>query len=346
MPRMIEIVNPLQRPEWDDLLSTYRKSGFFHTTAWARVLHDSYGYEPAYITIKDGPDLLALVLLMDVRSCLTGRRGVSLPFTDCCDPLLEDGVRLEWIIGDLIDYGKRAKWRYLELRTASPLPEGVQASVVFHGHLLDISRSEKELSAGFRDSTRRNIRKAEKEGVEVTIDGSEESLREFYRLNCMTRRDHGLPCQPYGFFKKVYSHIIAKDLGKVVLAVKDGKTIAGALFFHFGDGAVYKFGASDRNYIHLRCNNLVIWKAIQWYRNSGFTNFDLGRTEAENAGLLQFKRGWGAKEYTINYCRYDFRKNVFVTEHSKVTGWHNRIFRRMPLPLLRFAGSMLYRHAG
>ncbi len=341
-----KIVNPLDQPGWDDLLMTHKESTIFHTVAWARVLYESYGYDPTYITITDGPDLLALIPLMDVRSFLTGRRGVSLPFTDCCDPLMMDDAPFPEIIDDLIEYGRRAKWRYLELRTGRPLPANIPASALFHGHLLDISGSEKSIFTGLRDSTRRNIKKSEKEGVVVTISGSEDSLREFYRLNCMTRRDHGLPCQPYVFFENIYSHIIDKNLGVVALAAKEGKNIAGAVFFHFGDRAIYKYGASDRNYLQLRSNNLVMWKAIQRYRDLGYQCFDFGRTEGENTGLLQFKRGWGASEYPINYCKYDFRQSAFVADHSKVTGWHNHIFRRMPIPLLKLAGSVLYRHVG
>lgn len=342
----LETVNPLDRPEWDDLLLTHKESTFFHTAAWAKVLHQSYGYEPNYISVMDGPDRLALVPLMDVRSFLTGRRGVSLPFTDCCNPLTTDGAPFAEIIDKMIDHGKQAQWKYMELRTNRPLPAEIPASALFHGHLLDISGSEKSIFSGLRDSTRRNIKKSEKEGVVVSISGSEDSLREFYRLNCMTRRDHGLPCQPYAFFENIYSNILASNLGIVALAAKEGKNIAGAVFFHFGDMAIYKYGASDRNYLQLRSNNLVFWKVIQWYRGQGCQRLDFGRTEPENTGLLQFKRGWGVAEYPINYYKYDFRQSAFVTDHTKVTGWHNSLFRRMPLPLLKITGSLLYRHVG
>lgn len=346
MKAAFEIINPVAYPLWNDSVPADLHRSIFHSSNWASVLADSYDYKPLYFVRTENERITVLIPFMEIDSVLTGRRGVSLPFTDCCEPLVTDDTPLQEIIRDLIEYGSRAKWRYLELRTGRPLPADIPASALFHGHLLDISGSEETISAGLRDSTRRNIKKAEKEGVVVTIGGSEDSLREFYRLNCMTRRDHGLPCQPYAFFENIYSHIIAKDLGVVALAAKKGKNIAGAVFLHFGDRAIYKYGASDRNYQQLRCNNLVMWKAIQRYRDLGFKRFDFGRTECENTGLLQFKRGWGAAEYSINYCKYDFRQSAFVADHSSVTGWFNRIFRRMPIPLLKLAGSVLYRHAG
>jgi hypothetical protein len=341
-----QIINPVANPSWNDSLPADPHRSIFHSSNWASVLAQSYDYRPLYFVRTDKGRITALIPFMEINSALTGRRGVSLPFTDCCDPLLTDGTSFAEIIADLIDYGKGARWKYLELRTSRPLPAGVPASALFHGHTLDISGSEKAIFAGLRDSTGRNIRKAEKEGVAVTISGTADALREFHRLNCMTRRDHGLPCQPYAFFEKIHAHIIARDLGAVALASKDGENIAGALFLHYGDKAIYKYGASDRKHLQLRSNNLLFWKAIQWYRGRGFKCLDFGRTEPENTGLLQFKRGWGAAEYPINYCKYDFRQKIFVEDHSKVTGWHNHIFRRMPLPLLKFAGSVLYRHVG
>jgi lipid II:glycine glycyltransferase (peptidoglycan interpeptide bridge formation enzyme) len=162
----------------------------------------------------------------------------------------------------------------------------------------------------------------------------------------MTRKHHGLPPQPYHFFKKIYDHIISKNLGFVVLASHENRNIACAVFFHFGDKAIYKYGASDRNYQHLRANNLVMWEAIKWYCQNGYKSLSFGRTESENRGLKQFKTGWGTRENVINYYKYDFKKDTFTTDHLTVTKLQQSFFRKMPIPLLNIFGSLLYRHIG
>ena len=75
----------------------------------------------------------------------------------------------------------------------------------------------------FRESTRRNIRQAEKEGVEVTLRHTREALAAFYRLHCLTRRYHGLPPQPWSFFEKIHEHIIAPAEGLCGLGRPPGK---------------------------------------------------------------------------------------------------------------------------
>lgn len=332
--------------EWDGLIKDYLSTTIFHTSSWIRVLTETYRYKPFYLSISTGNSLKTCIPLLEIDSIITGKRVVSLPFTDYCEPLTNDLQN----IGDLFEYlkerGKKAGWKYIELRTGMALPVEYTPASIYHGHVLNLELSEEELYTNLRDTTRRNIQKARKEGVVITAGTSEEAIREFYQLNCLTRRDHGLPPQPYMFFHKIFEHVLSRNLGQVLLASKKGKNIAGAVFFHFNKKVSYKYGASDKRYQHLRANNLIMWDAIRTYRQNGYSDFSFGRTEPENTGLLQFKTGWGAQEIPIYYYKYDLRLQAFVKDVLNLKGFHNRIFSLMPMPILKIAGSMLYRHMG
>ncbi len=342
----IQIINPITYPGWDDLLLSTPGYSFFHSSAWARVLFDSYGYTPKYFSIIDDHKLLALIPLMEVNSFLTGRRGVSLPFTDYCKPIIADGISFQRVFEYAIENGKKCGWKYLELRSGSNLLPSTLPSSTYLGHVLNLSQSEEQVFSNFRDSTKRNVKKAMQEGVEVKINDSLESVNEFYRLNCMTRKEHGLPPQPSHFFKKIYDHVISKNLGMVVLASLGQENVAGAIYFHFGEKAVFKYGASDKKFQHLRANNLVMWEAIKWYSQNGYKSLCFGRTEPENQGLIQFKSGWGTAEQPIHYYQYNFKGGSFVQGSSKVIGFHNKIFRNIPTPISNKIGALLYKHVG
>ena len=343
---MFDIIDPLATVNYDKMLSDTPGASFFHTSAWARVLVESYRYNPIYFADISSDRFSTLVPLMEIRSVLTGKRGVSLPFTDYCEPITPAGEDCSGLLDSIIKFGRKAGWKYVEFRPGRELTHFTPASAMHFGHALDISNGESALLSGFRESTQRNIKKADKEGVDVTISHSSESVAEFFRLNCLTRKMHGLPPQPYRFFKKIYEHIISKGHGIVALASAQGKYVAASVYFNFGSQAIYKYGASDRNYQHLRANNKVMWEAIRYYAERGYKSFCFGRTEPDNTGLLQFKRGWGAEEYMINYYKYDLRRNSPVKDISKLHGVQNRIFSGMPIPILKLAGSLLYRHVG
>jgi hypothetical protein len=343
---MFEIINPLNCPNWNELVLSADNYSFFYSSNWARVLSESYYYKPLYFVEINNNKLSALIPLMEIKSILTGKRGVSLPFTDYCKTIIPEKTDFQDAMNYLIDYGKSSGWESIELRTGNKLPNVISPSSSFYGHTLDLTQGETKIFSNFRDSTKRNIKKALKEGVQTNIYKSLKSVREFYRLNCLTRREHGLPPQPWSFFEKIHDHIISRNLGSVMLASFHNRTIAGAVYFHLGDRAIYKYGASDKKYQHLRANNLVMWEAIKWYSKNGYKSFCFGRTEQENKGLMQFKRGWGTKEHLIHYYKYDLIKEAFVQDSSKISGSHNKIFKNMPIPLLKIIGSLLYKHMG
>ena len=337
-------INPLDFPEWDDLLLESGDSSFFHTTAWAKVLHESYGYKPVCFVRRDNSRLHSVMPFMDIASPLTGRRGVSLPFTDDCDPFgLEESM--DRAVQAVIDHGRRSEWRYAEWRTTGDPVQGATTSESYLTHDLDLGRSESELFAGLRENNKRNIRKAAKEGVTVRFERSPEALREFYRLHCLTRRKHCLPPQPFVFFRSILEHILSRDRGVIVSAFLSGKVVASSMFFHFGPNAIFKYGASDPAALPYRPNNLVMWEAIKWYRERKATALSLGRTEMDNDGLRRFKLSWGASEGALKYSRYDFDRVAFT--RASLRGSHpSKLFSRIPIAVLRFAGRLLYKHIG
>ena len=90
----MRICDPVRNPGWDHLVALHRDAGCFHTSAWAKVLQQTYNHHPFYLRFSRGRRLTALVPLMEVRSPFTGRRGVCLPFSDACEPLIfEPNVR-------------------------------------------------------------------------------------------------------------------------------------------------------------------------------------------------------------------------------------------------------------
>ena len=178
----------------------------------------------------------------------------------------------------------------------------------------------------------------------MEISQSLDSLLIYYALHCKTRKKHGLPPQSLSFFRNIFQHVLSRGMGFVAIARDQGRPIAAAMFFHFEDKAIYKFGASDSAFQHLRGSNLVMWEAIKWYSSKGYAAVHFGRTSIANEGLRRFKLGYGTAEHNIDCFKYDFHREAFVADRDKVFGWFNRVFRLLPIPVSRGVGRFLYRH--
>ena len=345
MPAKIGVINPLDNSNWNETLLSCGQGTIFHTANWARLLAESYGYHPAYFTLYEEGAFKGCLPLMEVKSVLTGRRGVCLSFSDYCGSLVEGRDDFQLLFDSILELGRMSGWRYAEFRGEEFLDKELPASVYAH-HMLKLSPDEGLMHSRLRESTARNIRKAQKEGVTVEICQSLRGVRDYYHLHCLTRKRQGVPPQPRAFFEKLHEHVISQGLGFTALARNGQAIVAGMICLHFGSNAVYKYGASDPDFQHLRANNLVFWEAIKTCASEGFTSLSLGRTDLDNEGLLNFKNGWGGSRSDLNYYRYDFKINGFVCDTERDLGGYKNMLKKLPINVLRFLGKMAYRHMG
>ena len=342
--RVVRRVDPLEDPHWDEDLASCPGASFFHTTAWARVLKSTYGFSPAYFTLRESGGLLSILPFLEIKSWLTGRRGVSLPFTDECAPLCPNLDSFRRLYQEALVFGRVHHWKYLECRGGRSQFGDAPASASYYGHLLDLRPGAEKVFAGFDSSVQRALRKADRSGLTIEFSRELEAVHEFYRLMRKTRKRHGVPPQPFPFFAAIHRHILAEKLGWVVLARHEGTPVAAAVYFHFGKTAIYKYGASDKAFQHLRANNLVMGEAIKRHAEEGFETLNFGRTSITNPGLRKFKLSWGTSEYPIDYVRHDLRTDEFVAAEPTSSGWTTRLLKLLPAPVSRLVGGVLYKH--
>ena len=141
----LQIINPITYPHWDDLLLSHDDYSFFHSSSWARVISESYKYKPLYFTSINNGKLETLVPIMEVNSLLTGKRGVSLPFTDFCQPFIGDSISFNKTNLEIIKYGRDARWRYIEWRDGKHYFKCETPSLSFYSHDLILEKDENSI---------------------------------------------------------------------------------------------------------------------------------------------------------------------------------------------------------
>jgi len=337
-------VDPFTYRDWNERVLDIPQASIFHSTNWLQVLQASYGYQPYYFACFKGSQPTVLLPFMEVKSWFTGFRGVSLPFSDYCEPIINENTSYLNLLAPVIMAARRQKWESLEVRGGDTLFRGVSPHTSYYRHLLVLDKDESKVLSKIRSNYRSKIRKAQESDLTVTILRSPEAMTEYYRLHCLTRKRQGLPPQPIYFFQNIQEYIIAKNFGFVTLVSYKGHNIAGAVFFSFGHKALYKFGASNTLYQHLYPNHLLFWHVIQWFCRHDHTELCFGRSTPNNLGLIQFKDGWGTNKSQINYYRYNPKTSFFVQNANHWSESGSKIWQKMPVILLKLAGSVFYKH--
>jgi hypothetical protein len=341
-------IDPIKDRRWTEFLSKHPEASIFHTSGWLEALQRTYGYTPVVFTTSplEG-ELRNGIPFCGITTWLTGRRLVSLPFSDHCTPLVESSAELICMLKSLQQEVAEKKWNYVEIRARDlhlPGDAPFEKAKAYSLHKLDLRPNLDDLFRGLhKDCVQRKIRRAEREGL-IYEEGREDSLlRKFYQLLLITRRKHGLAPQPAQWFRNLIACL--GDRVKIRVASKDGRPIASILTLRHKRVLVYKYGCSDHRLNKLGGTQLLMWKAIQEAKNDQLHEFDMGRSDCDNPGLIAFKDRWGAARSTLFYLRYPLRNSQRISGamQGNVTKY---IFAHAPDSLLAATGSMLYKHMG
>ncbi len=178
---------------------------------------------------------------------------------------------------------------------------------------LDLAgRSEAELLASFKPTTRRNIKLAfEKHGVEMVENPSRDDLLVFNDLMQVTGARNGFRPRPLSYFQTLWDHLVSAGLAKLFLTRYQGQILSGAMCFIIGDKAWYVYGDSSNEHRNVMPTYAMQWAMIRWARDAGCSWYDFRgvsprrRLEGESAadvekedhlqGLNRFKEGFGTR---------------------------------------------------
>ncbi len=345
----------------NDFIVRQTDEPFYYQPAWLDLLSRLYGYPVHRLqtTNADGT-LTGFLPVMAVRSPLTGRRIVSLPFSDCCPPLVTSDAAASALVDQALTLAQAERARYLELR-AGPVAalearSELTRSDLYSRWVVPLERDAQAVWGRVKSPAQRQVKKARKEGVSVHVAERLADMDAYHHLHLLTRsRKHGMPTQPQRYFRDLWETFGAPGAlsdatsGQVrlLLAEHEGSVIAGMILLVSGATVRYAYGASDERYLRLGPNNALMWEAISWASEQGYTRFDMGRTAHDNPGLVSYKRNWGALEEPLPYY---YHPQIAGLASTSEESWKYRLltgcWRRLPLSVSEALGGALYRHLG
>jgi CelD/BcsL family acetyltransferase involved in cellulose biosynthesis len=342
MPEALTI-DPLADPAWLEFIEQGENAEIFHHPRWLGLLREQYGYEVEARCIANGGGIESGIPIARIESRLTGRRLVSLPFSDVCLPVTARGTGTASATALGVALAEHCKRSGLELTVHGPMPD-VQGTAVADGffrHLLALGPDPEAVARGYAKSHPRGARKARREGLRGELRTDPEAIEAFYGLHLRTRRRLGVPTQPKRFVRR-FQGLFDAGLGFIWLILDDGRPVAAAVFLAFRDTLTYKYGAADEAALAKRPNNLLFSEVIEWACQNGFRTLDFGRTDADNQGLRAFKRGWGAEEAELPYTHFTDRG--LSSGPGLVDRLATTTIKHTPPVVGRLAGAALYRH--
>jgi CelD/BcsL family acetyltransferase involved in cellulose biosynthesis len=352
-PKQAYCIEPLKDPRWDGFLERHPRASMFHSSPWLQALSRTYGYEQiAYTTSRSGQALKNAIVLCRVKSWLTGRRLVSLPFSDHCEPLVDTSEDQDVLTAALEQEVIAERFNYLELRaldTVEVVTPLCKTTVTYAFHQLDLRSNIQTIFSNFhKSSTQRKVHRAAREGLTYREGSAKSLLDVFYRIFTLTRKRQGLAPQSRKWFANLLDCF--GDALKIRVALKDERPIAAIITIRYKDTLTYKYGCCDPRFNSLGCMHLLFWNAILEAKSSGLRFLDFGRTDADQQGLITFKSRWGATRSVLTYSRYGTAEKAAhlfdIYSDKRRSRMVKRVLKRIPQAVLPMIGQLVYKHIG
>ncbi|MEE9413818.1 MAG: GNAT family N-acetyltransferase [Acidimicrobiales bacterium] len=343
---MAELIDLLGEPAWDSALSGL-DGELFQSRRWLGALNSAFGLEFEASIERNGAGAIVggvpFCRIDDIR----GSRIATLPFSDFVIPMVEDESQWQKLVEPMLDYGLPVSVQTAADSIVALDPRFEPAgSTVRHSIALDDDIDS--LVARFSQLPRRFLRKADKAGLRFEMATGRDDLRAFYDLHLGVRKyKHKLLCQPYSLFEAIWENFIADGCGGVMLGFDGDQAVGGCLVLEAGDTLYYKFSASHPDYRQLGVSHAAVVESMKYGLARGLSHLDLGRSDIDQPGLIDFKRRFGATATELG--RFVWAPEHYcprADESGALLGRLTELFvdSQVPDEMTERAGDLLYRY--
>lgn len=303
--------DPLTAPVWDRFVAEDPRGHLLQTWAWGE-LKGSFGWHPWRVAVaQDG----ALVAGAQV---LYRRFGpLSLAYVPKGPVLLvNDGEAIALLWRAIREHARRfgaialkvePEWRdedaaahaWLRSYGFRPSPNTIQPRRTV---IVDLVPDEEEILARMKPKWRYNIRLSSRKGVEVRSEGPE-ALGIFYELMRVTGERDGFAIHSRAYYEKALALFAPLGRAQLLVAYYEEQPLAALMPFAFNKQAWYMYGASSNAHRERMPNHQLQWRAMQWAKAQGCTQYDLWgiadvdpqAPTAKLEGVQRFKEGFGGE---------------------------------------------------
>lgn len=310
----------------------------FTTMQWLDYIEEDSQVTPLFLRITQGDTFVGYFTAMIQKSY--GFRIIASPFAgwSTCHmgfDLVDTTVNKLDLIPSVAEYLFKKKKAHLieitdrDITVEAATDRGYRTGIADTLELA-IDRTDEELFKVFKTDCRNFIRQFERRGATLEyVDPDDTFAEEYYtQLQDVFAKQGLVPTYSLEKVKCLLRHL--RPSGNVLcLRVRDpeGNCIATSIFPGYNGKFFFWGGASYRSGQHYRPNEYMLWTAIRYWRNKGFTMFDM-------VGVRDYKRKFGSQE--VQYAHISLAR-------SKIIFWLRDMAKKAFFFMLKVKGKLLKR---
>lgn len=332
----IKILENRDEPRWEQFVKENDASTFFHQISWKSVIDKTYGHKPFYLFAEENGEIAGILPLFLVDSLIFGKRLVSVPYSPYSGCCAKSQSVTDALLDRAIELSEEFNTKYLELRNVKRIL-GMPTNDKHVTMILNLSQGEESVWSSLRKGMKACVKKASKEGFNVTLDSKD--IKGFYQLYRKRMHELGTPAYKYSFFRNIMD--IFPDMTVATIDYK-GEVLGTQVLLCFKKTVIYGWGASSKLFSEAHPVHLLLWKVIQNSIIRGYEVFDFGRS-ALGSGTYDFKKWWGAEPQPLYYQYHLNKKREIPYIHPSNPKYNVaiRTWRTLPSTIVNWLGPFV-----
>jgi serine/alanine adding enzyme len=327
--------------EWDAFVESHPDSVAYHQYSWRGVFERAFGHQGVYLGARRNGALVGVLPLVDFKSRLFGRFGVSLPFVNYGGVLGADRDVEQALERAALDTAAARGWRHVELRHFDQRFAQWPARRHKVTMWLPLVPDTDALWQSLDRKVRNLVRKSEKSGCVAEVGGPE-LLPAFYQVFAHNMRDLGTPVYSRRFFEEVVGTFPASTR---VFVVRVGtEPVAASITVGWRDRIEVPWASALRGHNDKAPNMLLYWTMLKQAIAAGASVFDFGRSTPDES-TYRFKAQWGAQPRELIWEYLGLAGEA--PEHGPGSARFRlavRAWQRMPVPIATLLGPVIVRN--
>lgn len=310
------ITEEISFTDYIDSIRRFESAWLYHDKQWLAAVREGFNAEIfGLLTRTTQGDFISLTPVMSVRKSFFRLVGSPLRgmYTEYMGPLFTQGAseeekhlsvvsqhfHLKRMGAAYIEWGVKNGNSVQDYSHIYALRSEGYAHMPWSTFVIDLDLGLDKIWSGFQTRARNMVRKAEKGGVVVrSIQPTENDVAHYYAMLTETFQRQGKrPPHPLAFFRSICRYLAPAGLLQFMVAEKEQRVVAGALFLRHGERMVYLSGTSTAEGARLAANSLIQWSAIQAAAGNGVVEYDLGGAGV-HAAIDKFKESFGGRLHT------------------------------------------------
>jgi hypothetical protein len=287
--------------EWDEFASRYTDL-IFYQSVWSQVLKEGLGGQPLYFYLREGKEIVAGLPAVLLNFKIFKILYASIPYGNMigekdCFPVFLSCLEKEFVRRG-IDQVRITDSPFWENRNPDPSFKPIE-NVCTLINLRDMD--EERLWKSHSKYVRRDIRRAQKNGIEVYKVVSKSDLDCLYKFYLNTMERNRAPAKySRQLVSTLYDFIETSKKGVLLMARMHHQPVAGVLLIHSNSSTHAFFGGSYGQFLKFYTNELLIHESLLQAIRCGHKVFDFMGSDKEDEKLIWFKNKWGGQSVRVS----------------------------------------------